>query len=89
MDNGTRIEDFSKFVDHFISHFQSFMGMDSQALWCIDPQIIDCGNVLTIDQQLALIKPFSIKEIKEALFSISVNKSPGFNGFGSGFFKES
>ncbi|XP_062118295.1 uncharacterized protein LOC133831906 [Humulus lupulus] len=36
---------------------------------------------------MKLLKPFSWKEIRESLFSIPITKSPGPDGFGSGFFK--
>lgn len=47
------------------------------------------GSCLSIDDQVSLIKPFSNKEIKDAMFSIGNNKSPGIDGFNSGFFKHS
>ena len=45
------------------------------------------GNILTIKQQLALCALVSKKDIKAALFSIPNTKSPGLDGFYSGFFK--
>lgn len=38
---------------------------------------------------MSLIRPFSIKEIKEVMFRIDSNKSPSLDGFGAGFFKAS
>ncbi|XP_062088542.1 uncharacterized protein LOC133795108 [Humulus lupulus] len=46
------------------------------------------GYKLSLDDQLGLLKPFSYKEIKRAIFSIPNTKSPGPDGFGSGFFKK-
>ncbi|KAJ8436760.1 hypothetical protein Cgig2_030118 [Carnegiea gigantea] len=45
------------------------------------------GNILTVEQQFALCAPFTEKDIKTAIFSIPNAKSPGPDGFGSGFFK--
>jgi len=45
------------------------------------------GNILIVEQQLALCAPFTEKDIKIALFSIPNTKSPGPDGFSSGFFK--
>ena len=45
------------------------------------------GKVLSIEQQLGLCAPFSDNDIKNALFSIPHTKSPGPDGFSSGFFK--
>ncbi|XP_062103589.1 uncharacterized protein LOC133814674 [Humulus lupulus] len=44
-------------------------------------------SVLTLDHQLDLIHPFTKKDVKRALFSIPTTKSPGPDGYGSGFFK--
>lgn len=46
------------------------------------------GPILTIPQQLELVNHYSAKEVKQAMFSIDVNKSPGPDGYGSGFFRE-
>lgn len=45
------------------------------------------GNKLTTKQQLSLLKLPNKNEIKQALFEIKVYKSPGPDGYGSGFFK--
>lgn len=43
--------------------------------------------MLILDQQLGPVKPILDKEIKEVVFSIDNNKSPGLDGFGVRFFK--
>ncbi|XP_062113952.1 uncharacterized protein LOC133824956 [Humulus lupulus] len=53
----------------------------------IDPITIALGLVLNFDAQLELIKPFSILDVKSAMFSIKSIKSHGPDGFGSSFFK--
>ncbi|XP_062086109.1 uncharacterized protein LOC133792209 [Humulus lupulus] len=45
------------------------------------------GNSFSLDQHICLIKPFTKKEVEDALFSISPIKIPGPDGYGSGFFK--
>ncbi|XP_062075287.1 uncharacterized protein LOC133779329 [Humulus lupulus] len=40
-----------------------------------------------MEQQVRLLRPFSKSDVKKALFSIHSSKSPGLDGFGSGFFK--
>jgi len=45
------------------------------------------SNSLTVEQQLAICAPFTEKDIKDAIFSIPNTKSPGPDGFSSGFFK--
>lgn len=60
----------------FLNRFKNFMGPTSSPSGIIDPKMILQGPVLNLDQQLELIRPFSCKEIKEAMFSIDSNKSP-------------
>jgi len=45
------------------------------------------GPCLSSSQQLALLRPFTRKEIKDAIFSIPNHKSPSPDGYTSGFFK--
>ncbi|XP_062086329.1 uncharacterized protein LOC133792438 [Humulus lupulus] len=45
------------------------------------------GPKLSVEKQVKLLKPFSKKEIRDSLFGIPITKSPGPDGFGSGFFK--
>lgn len=86
LDNGDKVDDFGKVVKHFLGHFHSNMGTTSQASGSVNLNFIGKGKILTIDQQICLIKPFSDKEIRDAMFSFGNNKSPGLDGFGSGFF---
>ncbi|XP_062085914.1 uncharacterized protein LOC133792021 [Humulus lupulus] len=59
----------------------------SSASGRVNLQHIDLGLKLSVEQQASLLRPFSKKEIQEALFSIPNTKSPGPDGYGSGFFK--
>uniref|UniRef100_A0A1S4C366 Uncharacterized protein n=3 Tax=Nicotiana TaxID=4085 RepID=A0A1S4C366_TOBAC len=45
------------------------------------------GPLLTIDQLLRILEPFTIEEVKKAVFSIDINKSPGPDSYGSGFYR--
>ncbi|XP_060965179.1 uncharacterized protein LOC115720071 [Cannabis sativa] len=86
-EQGQVVEDYSKVVHHFLSHFKSFVGSSSSATETILPQCIEEGKQLSLDQQVKLIRPFSIQDIKNVLFSIPDIKSPSPDGFGSRFFK--
>uniref|UniRef100_A0A803PM67 Reverse transcriptase domain-containing protein n=1 Tax=Cannabis sativa TaxID=3483 RepID=A0A803PM67_CANSA len=74
-------------VKFFGSKEQGYMGSDSSVTKRLDLDCVRMGNRLNNEQQLRLIKPFSNKEIKGALFSIPSNKSPGPDGFNSEIFK--
>lgn len=52
------------------------------------PEVIAEGPVLSIEQQLSLLQTVQAVEIKDAFWSILIEKSPGPDGFNSGFFKE-
>ncbi|VFQ94177.1 unnamed protein product [Cuscuta campestris] len=53
----------------------------------IEEDIMKRGKCLNIEQQLGLLKTFIPQQVKEAIFSIPNKKSPGPDGFSSGFFK--
>ncbi|XP_062114224.1 uncharacterized protein LOC133825275 [Humulus lupulus] len=80
-------EKFEDVVAHFVNHFRSIMGSKSTASVPIQRTCFSHGNILSLDQQLSLIKPFTKKEVEAALFSINPIKSPGPDGYGSSFFK--
>ncbi|XP_062103701.1 uncharacterized protein LOC133814803 [Humulus lupulus] len=84
---GKIIEKYEDVVAHFLHHFQSILGSQSKASGPIQKECFMHGNILSLEQQLVLIKPFSKKDVKNAMFSISSIKSPGPDGYGSGFFK--
>ncbi|XP_062089750.1 uncharacterized protein LOC133796296 [Humulus lupulus] len=86
-EQGRVVDNFSDVVSHFLNHFRSFMGSPSSATKKINRQCVEMGSKLSIDQQLQLLKPFSHKEIRDAIFSIPNIKSPSPDGFGSAFFK--
>ncbi|XP_016451062.1 uncharacterized protein LOC107775794 [Nicotiana tabacum] len=46
------------------------------------------GHILSTEQQVELIQPFTTKEVKHAMFSIDVNKSLGPDEYDSGFYRE-
>ncbi|XP_062093709.1 uncharacterized protein LOC133799722 [Humulus lupulus] len=63
------------------------MGNASKATGQIDLECINNGHVLSLEDQLHLIQPFTYHEVRSAMFSINLVKSPGPDGYGAGFFK--
>lgn len=53
------------------------MGTKSRDFNSLNPDCFNQGNQLDLNQKLMLLKPFSHKEIKRAMFSIPDSKSPG------------
>ncbi|XP_062093654.1 uncharacterized protein LOC133799673 [Humulus lupulus] len=86
-DQGNLVDNFSEVVSHFVEHLRGNLGSPSSTTGIINLDCIAMGPKLSVDHQLMLLKPFSYKEIRNALFGIPITKSPGPDGFGSGFFK--
>lgn len=53
------------------------------------PSFFRLGPILTIAEQMQLIKPYTGEDVTKALFGIDSTKSPGPDGYGSDFFKKS
>ena len=70
-----------------LNYYRDLLGQTPQYRQSIDASIISHGEILSQEQQIDICKPFSDLDIKEALFSIPNHKSPGPDGFSSGFFK--
>ena len=68
-------------------YYKDLLGNSNHHRTGIDTRIIEMGPTLTIDQQLYLYKPFEDADIKDVFFSIPNYKSPGPDGYNSGFFK--
>lgn len=75
-------------MQHFIQYYTSFLGTPAPTTCRVRTEVLDIGPRLNIQQQVALIKPFSMADVKDAVFSIHDAKSPGFDGYSSGFFKK-
>lgn len=43
------------------------------------------GHILNEEKELQLLEPFTGTEIKKVIWGMNVNKSPGPDGYGSGF----
>ncbi|KAJ9552900.1 hypothetical protein OSB04_016945 [Centaurea solstitialis] len=70
----------------FIDHFVSIIGTKDT---CVIPVMADSlfTQHLSIEDANYMIRPIQDMEIREAIFSISNDKSPGFDGYSSKFFK--
>ncbi|XP_062088717.1 uncharacterized protein LOC133795278 [Humulus lupulus] len=76
----------SKLYESFLRQ-KSFLGKSIALTGRVYLSCFQQDNVLSLDHQLDLIHPFTKKDVKRALFSIPATKSPGPDGYGSGFFK--
>ncbi|XP_062089670.1 uncharacterized protein LOC133796206 [Humulus lupulus] len=82
-EEGQIVDNNEEVVAHFFNHFKGFLGKGSITTSRADQTCFQQGLVMNLEQQLDLIQPFSKKDVKRALFSISSIKSPSPDGFGS------
>ena len=88
-DTGTEVKGFDKVSEVMITYCKDLLGYEARSCEVFDASVIVQGAILTSEQQIDLCKPFSDRDIKEAMFSIPNHKSPGPDGFSSGYFKSS
>ncbi|XP_062100475.1 uncharacterized protein LOC133806383 [Humulus lupulus] len=86
-DEGQIVETYSEVIAHFYNHFKGILGKNSATTGRVDLNCFQQGSVLSLEQQLELIQPFTKKDVKRSLFNIPSIKSLGPDGFGSGFYK--
>ena len=86
-DTGTTVEGFDAVGRVMVKFYISLMGTNTHHRAPLSMGVVNIGPLLTTDQQVALCKPFTDQEIKSAIFSIPNHKSPGPDGYSSGFFK--
>jgi len=84
---GSEVEGFDQVGKVLLDYYKDLLGNTTLPSQSIDASIISQGMVLSQERQIDLCKPFTDNDIKEAIFSIPNHKSPGPDGFSSGFFK--
>ena len=84
---GQSVEGFDKVGTVFYKFYQNLLGSQDPPPKKLDPEIIAQGPTLSKTQQLRLCMDFTDQDIKEVMFSIPNTKSPGPDGYSSGFFK--
>ena len=83
------MEGFENVGKVMLSYYQNLWGIQHTNKSPVEMSIINQELVLSIEQQVKLCQPFTTADIKEAIHSIPTHKSPGPDGFNSGFFKHS
>lgn len=71
----------------FVEYYEELLGEKLENRMQAVENIPEMGPILLVQQQIELLRPFADKELKDAMFHIDSNKSPGPDGFGSGFYK--
>ena len=84
---GDLVEGFDQVGKEMYSYYVHLLGKQNTFRKEVDLQVVCQGLVLTIEQQLHMCRDFTDLDIKQAFFSIPNFKSPGPDGFNSGFYK--
>lgn len=74
--------------EEVLGFYRRLMGSSASELEVVDKRIMQNGPKLNPEQQMALNADCSEQEVKEALFSMNSNKSPGIDGFNVHFYKK-
>ncbi|XP_074270876.1 uncharacterized protein LOC141594786 [Silene latifolia] len=83
---GTRHQGLHSVGEAFVDYYQQLLG-EATPTTPISPDVLSNGACVKLEDYPSLLKPISRVEIKQSLFDIDSNKSPGLDGFSSGFFK--
>lgn len=87
-ENGTLQNEVSAVQQAFIDYYSNSLVRAIGTRGVVRQKIMEIGVLLSLEQQTALLKPFSAEDVRIAMFNIDSAKSPGSDGFGSGFFEE-
>ncbi|GJZ84094.1 hypothetical protein Tco_0649433 [Tanacetum coccineum] len=85
-DSAGTIYEYENVADAFVSHYEVFLGQEGITS-CLNTQGL-FDQILDIDMAIDMTRDVCDKEIKEALFSMGNDKSPGPDGYTTAFFKE-
>ncbi|KAJ8450406.1 hypothetical protein Cgig2_002091 [Carnegiea gigantea] len=84
--DGNWVEGFDNVGRTMVDLYKNFLGPQSVARTSVQQEILDKGPILTREQQVQMYQPFAMDDVKHAIFSIPNTKSPGPDGYSSGFF---
>lgn len=88
-DSGKLVDSPEEVSSAFVDYYTGLLGSDTNYRIPVKTALVRKGKTLTISQQDILCNPFSDCDIKAALWSIDGNKTPGYDGYSSQFFKDS
>ncbi|KAL2899643.1 hypothetical protein RDABS01_024725 [Bienertia sinuspersici] len=83
---GNWIEDMDGVTEAFTKFYRTLLTGEEHRTQLI-PEVVHLGAILTEQHKQLLNYDFTDKEIKQAMFSIPSNKTPGLDGYNSQFFK--
>nr|GEU99310.1 hypothetical protein [Tanacetum cinerariifolium] len=72
--------------DQFLKNIESVLGKKKEVVPIHEPSSLFINKLSMMDADL-MVKPVSLKEIKDVLFNMNDDKAPGPDGFSAKFFK--
>ncbi|KAK6143157.1 hypothetical protein DH2020_023505 [Rehmannia glutinosa] len=88
LEDGSKTSSFDELSKAFVNYFKNLFGTSFQTS-PVDLQTLQTGLCIDEDDFRLLSNPVTPQTIKMALFDIEDERSPGPDGFSSGFFKKS
>ena len=86
--DGTWVNEPNEVSDAFLQYYVSLLGTKMDERRAVKSRLIKEGPILSEARRSFLLKEFSEKDVKDALFDITGSKSPGPDGFSSSFFQD-
>ncbi|XP_019237733.1 PREDICTED: uncharacterized protein LOC109217895 [Nicotiana attenuata] len=86
--HGELSTDNASIANVLVDYYETMLGREGRKRAKTFHSFLKNGTTLNATQQMELIQPYTAKEVKQAMFSIDVNKSPGPDGYGSGFYRK-
>ncbi|KAL2235742.1 UNVERIFIED_CONTAM: hypothetical protein Sindi_1306400 [Sesamum indicum] len=87
-ENGTTHTDQGEVAQEFVSYYHNLLGGTRQRL-IVDIRYLRpwARHCITDEEASHLLLPFSLDDVKQAVFDIAEDKAPGPDGYSLGFFK--
>ncbi|XP_074277773.1 uncharacterized protein LOC141601396 [Silene latifolia] len=85
--NGVNCTEVNAIEHAFVEYYQALLG-SSTKVTPVCRAVVKNGKVVSSEHARGMVKQVTADEIREALFSIPVEKAPGPDGYSAGFFRD-
>ena len=85
--NGSLIEGTDNLLAHATSYYKELFGPAPGNLFAISPSLWGANELLSDEDNVYLTRPFTEKEVSEALFSMKANRAPGPDNIPTEFYQ--
>ena len=85
--NGVIVQDMAVIKDHVTNFYKQLLGTSTSRLVGIQSSLWDNSRNLSLEQKVALERPFTVDEIRKTVFSCNPSKAPGPDGLSFLFYQ--